>query len=211
MSQLASLVLLAFAVSLDSFSVGFTYGMRKMKIPFKSIITIACCSAVTMAAAMGLGKSIALLLSPAIADRLGGIVLMLIGVWVLFQFFRPASQASEQNEEKLLVKVEIKSLGLVINILKKPMVADLDKSGTITGFEAFLLGLALSLDAFGAGIGAALLGFSPLVMALLVAVMSSLFVYTGIKSGAVFSKKRWVQKFSFLPGILLILIGIWKF
>ncbi len=211
MSQLASLVLLAFAVSLDSFSVGFTYGMRKMKIPFKSIITIACCSAVTMAAAMGLGKTIALLLSPAIADRLGGIVLMLIGVWVLFQFFRPTSQASEQNEEKLLVKVEIKSLGLVINILKKPMVADLDKSGTITGFEAFLLGLALSLDAFGAGIGAALLGFSPLVMALLVAVMSSLFVYTGIKSGAVFSKKSWVQKFSFLPGILLILIGIWKF
>src|SRR5690606_3705432 len=111
----------------------------------------------------------------------------------------------------MLVKVEIKSLGLVINILKKPMVADLDKSGTITGFEAFLLGFALSLDAFGAGIGAALLGFSPWVMAMLVAIMSSLFVYTGIKSGSVFSKKSWVQKFSFLPGILLILIGIWKF
>ena len=211
MSQFASLVLLAFAVSLDSFSVGFTYGMRKMKIPFKSILTIACCSAVTMAAAMALGKSIALFVSPAIADRLGGIVLVLIGAWVLFQFFRPSSQAAEQNEEKLLVKVEIKSLGLVINILKKPMVADLDKSGTITGFEAFLLGFALSLDAFGAGIGAALLGFSPWVMAMLVAIMSSLFVYTGIKSGSVFSKKSWVQKFSFLPGILLILIGIWKF
>lgn len=211
MSQFASLVLLAFAVSLDSFSVGFTYGMRKMKIPFKSIITIACCSAVTMAAAMGLGKSIALFVSPVIADRLGGIVLVLIGAWVLFQFFRPSSQAPELSEEKLLVKVEIKSLGLVINILKKPMVADFDKSGTITGLEAFLLGLALSLDAFGAGIGAALLGFSPWVMALLVALMSSLFVYTGIKSGSVFSKKRWIQKFSFLPGILLILIGIWKF
>ncbi|WP_010678384.1 sporulation membrane protein YtaF [Bacillus timonensis] len=211
MSQFASLVLLAFAVSLDSFSVGFTYGMRKMKIPFKSIITIACCSAVTMAVAMGLGKSIALFISPTVADRLGGIVLVLIGAWVLFQFFRPSSPSLEQNEEKLLVKVEIKSLGLVINILKKPMVADLDKSGTITGMEAFLLGLALSLDAFGAGIGAALLGFSPWIMAILVAVMSSLFVYTGIKSGSVFSKKRWVQKFSVLPGILLILIGIWKF
>lgn len=211
MSQFASLVLLAFAVSLDSFSVGFTYGMRKMKIPFKSILTIACCSAITMAVAMGLGKSIELFISPIAADRLGGIVLVLIGAWVLFQFFRPSSQNSEQIEEKLLVKVEIKSLGLVINILKKPMVADLDKSGTITGMEAFLLGLALSLDAFGAGIGAALLGFSPFIMAILVAVMSSLFVYTGIKSGSVFSKKRWVQKFSLLPGILLILIGIWKF
>lgn len=211
MSQFATLILLAFAVSLDSFSVGFTYGMRKMKLPFKSIITIACCSAVTMAAAMGLGKSISLFVSPIIADRLGGIILVLIGAWVLYQFFRPSQQATEQNEEKVLVKVEIKSLGLVINILKKPMVADLDKSGTITGMEAFLLGLALSLDAFGAGIGAALLGYSPFVMALMVALMSSLFVYTGIKSGAVFSKKKWIQRFSFLPGILLILIGIWKF
>ncbi|WP_449537214.1 sporulation membrane protein YtaF [Ferdinandcohnia sp. Marseille-Q9671] len=211
MSQFASLMLLAFAVSLDSFSVGFTYGMRKMKIPFKSIITIAFCSAIIMAAAMGLGKSIAMFVSPVVADRLGGIVLVLIGAWVLFQFFRPSSHIHEQIEEKLLVKVEIKSLGLVINILKKPMVADFDKSGTITGLEAFMLGLALSLDAFGAGIGAALLGLSPWGMAVLVAVMSSLFVYTGMKSGAVFSKKKWVQRFSFLPGVLLILIGLWKF
>src|SRR5690606_33519848 len=210
MSQFATLMLLAFAVSLDSFSVGFTYGMRKMKLPLKSIITIACCSAVTMAAAMGLGNSISLFVSPTIADRLGGIVLVLIGAWVLIQFFRPSSQATEQNEEKMLVNVEIKSLGLVINILKKTLTVDLDKSGTITGLEAFLLGFALSLDAFGAGIGAALLGYSPFIMALLVAVMSSLFVYTGIKSGAIFSKKKWVQKFSFLPGLLLILIGIWK-
>ncbi|MFS0865234.1 sporulation membrane protein YtaF [Fredinandcohnia sp. 179-A 10B2 NHS] len=214
MSQFASLILLAFAVSLDSFSVGFTYGIRKMQIPFKSIITIACCSAVILMASMGLGKSIAVFLSPEIAERLGGLVLVLIGAWVLYQFFRPSSQSTEQTneeEEKVLVKVEIKSLGLVINILKKPMVADFDKSGTITGLEAFMLGLALSLDAFGAGIGAALLGFSPWMMALLVAFMSSLFVFLGIKSGTIFSKFKWVKKFSFLPGVLLIVIGIWKF
>ena len=37
----ASFLLLAFAVSLDSFSVGFTYGLRKLKIPFKAILIIA--------------------------------------------------------------------------------------------------------------------------------------------------------------------------
>ena len=50
-----SLVLLALAVSLDSFSVGFTYGLRKMRIPFKSILIIACCSAVTLMIAMLIG------------------------------------------------------------------------------------------------------------------------------------------------------------
>ncbi|MCH1627295.1 sporulation membrane protein YtaF [Ferdinandcohnia quinoae] len=211
MSQHVSLILLAFAVSLDGFSVGFTYGMRKIKIPFISIITIACCSALVLMISMGLGQSIASFLSPLIAEKIGGVVLVLIGAWVLYQFFRTTAQTTEVNEEKLLVKVEIKSLGLVINILKKPMVADFDKSGTITGLEAFMLGLALSLDAFGAGIGAALLGLSPWIMAVIVAIMSSLFLFIGMKSGTFFSKIKWVQKFSFLPGILLIVIGIWKF
>jgi putative sporulation protein YtaF len=88
--------------------------------------------------------------------------------------------------------------------------ADFDRSGTITGVEALLLGVALSLDAFGAGVGAAMLGFSPYYLALTVAAMSSLFVLGGIKSGAFFSRCEWVQKFTFLPGVLLILIGMWK-
>lgn len=212
MSQYVSLILLAFAVSIDGFSVGFTYGMRKIRIPFISIFTIACCSALVMMISMAVGKSIATFLSPEFAEKIGGLVLILIGAWVLFQFFRPTFETNEVvTEEKILVKVEIKSLGLVINILKKPMVADFDKSGTITGLEALMLGLALSLDAFGAGIGAALLGFSPWVMAIIVALMSSLFLFIGMKSGTFLSKMKWIQKFSFLPGILLILIGIWKF
>ncbi|MDF0727495.1 sporulation membrane protein YtaF [Cytobacillus sp. S13-E01] len=211
MVQYLSLVLLAFAVSLDSFSVGFTYGLRKMQIPFKSIIIIASCSALTLLLAMGVGNTIATVISPDAADKIGGLVLVLIGAWVLLQFFRPSKQSSEQNEEKILINFEIKSLGVVINILRKPLVADFDKSGTITGIEAFMLGLALSLDAFGAGVGAALLGYSPWLMALFVALMSSLFVTLGIKSGRLFSELKWVQKFSFIPGILLIVIGVWKF
>ncbi|QOR65774.1 sporulation membrane protein YtaF [Cytobacillus suaedae] len=211
MTQYLSLVLLAFAVSLDSFSVGFTYGLRKMKIPFKSIVIIACCSALTLLLAMGVGSTIATVISPGAAEKIGGLVLVGIGAWVLFQFFKPSKQSEEQVEEKVLLKFEIKSLGVVINILRKPMVADFDKSGTITGVEAFMLGLALSLDAFGAGIGAALLGYSPWIMATCVAIMSSLFVTLGIYSGSTFSDSKWIQKFSFLPGVMLIMIGIWKF
>ena len=59
--------------------------------------------------------------------------------------------------KKLLFNWEIRSLGVVIHILKKPTRADFDRSGIITGLEALFLGVALSLDAFGAGIGAAML------------------------------------------------------
>ncbi|WP_079510008.1 sporulation membrane protein YtaF [Mesobacillus jeotgali] len=209
MAQIISLLLLAFAVSLDSFSVGLTYGLRRMIIPVKSIAVIAACSAVVLMAAMMIGHFLESFFSPEWAETLGGAVLIVLGGWVLFQFFRD-DQTELLSHEKIILNFEIKSLGIVINILKKPMSADFDRSGTINGIEAVMLGLALSLDAFGAGIGAALLGFSPGYLALTVACMSSLFVYAGMKMGSYFSESGWLQKFSFVPGILLIIIGLFK-
>jgi putative sporulation protein YtaF len=210
MLQSISLILLAFAVSLDSFSVGFTYGLRKMHMPFRSIVVIALCSALTLVLAMGVGSLLAAVLSAEWAEKMGGIFLVGIGAWVLYQFFRPEKDQEEVKEKEMIVKFEIKAFGIVIHILRKPMAADIDKSGAINGIEAFLLGVALSLDAFGAGIGAALLGYSPFVMAVAVATMSSVFLFFGLKSGQLFSHNKWVQKCSFLPGLLLIMIGIWK-
>jgi len=210
MVQLFSLLVLAFALSLDSFSVGFTYGLRQMVMPIKSVLIIATCSAVSLMIAVSIGHGLEKVLSPSITASMGGFILIALGVWVLYQFFRPEKEKEIVKYEKTIVNFEIRSLGLAINILKKPMSADFDQSGTITGIEALMLGLALSLDSFGAGIGAAMLGFSPIYLAVTVAIMSSLFVLLGIKSGTFFHKFEWIQKFTFLPGILLIIIGIWK-
>ena len=210
MANAFSIVLLALAVSLDSFSVGFTYGLRKMRIPFKSIVIIACCSAMTLTISMLAGHLMQQFLPPFIAEKMGGVILIILGVWVIYQFFRSEKEKDVLPHEKVIINLEIKSLGLVIHILKKPMSADFDKSGTITGVEAIMLGLALSLDAFGAGIGAVMLGFSPGYLALAVALLSSLLVFLGIKIGSYLSQITWLQRFSFLPGILLIIIGVWK-
>ncbi|WP_369902321.1 sporulation membrane protein YtaF [Bacillus manliponensis] len=204
-----SIILLAFTLSLDSCSVGLTYGLRNVRIPLKSIVVIGICSAMVMLISMGIGHMISQVFSPVFATRIGGVVLVGIGVWVLYQFFQGDKKEVPQHKEKVW-NFEIASLGLVIQILRKPTVADFDKSGTISGMEAFMLGMALSLDSFGAGIGASLLGFSPIVMAGLVAVMSTLFLFVGMKLGAILSNMRWLQKFTFVPGILLIIIGIWK-
>ncbi|MFF2450474.1 sporulation membrane protein YtaF [Neobacillus sp. NPDC058068] len=210
MVQLFSLLILAFALSLDSFSVGFTYGLRQMVMPIKSVLIIATCSAVSLMLAVSIGHGLEKILSASITASLGGVILIGLGAWVLFQFFRPVKEKEILKQEKTIVNFEIRSLGLAINILKKPMSADFDQSGTITGIEALMLGFALSLDSFGAGIGAAMLGYSPIYLAASVAIMSSLFVLLGIKSGTFFHKFEWIQKFTFLPGILLIIIGVWK-
>lgn len=160
--------------------------------------------------AMFLGHALAAMFPENITKELGGYILIGIGLWVLIQFFLPEKEHQCQENEKTLLNFEIKSLGIVIHILRKPSCADIDKSGAINGVEALLLGLALSLDSFGAGFGAALLGYSPFILCIAVALMSSLFLLMGLRSGRLFSGLSWLEKFTFIPGILLILIGIWK-
>ncbi|MCY8514410.1 sporulation membrane protein YtaF [Bacillus atrophaeus] len=208
--QMVSLLLVALAVSLDSFSVGFTYGLRKMRIPFKAIIVIACCSGAVMFLSMLIGGFLTKFFPVYVTEKLGGLILVGIGAWVLYQFFRPTKEQDYLLHEKTLLNLEVKSLGIVIHILRKPTSADIDRSGTINGIEALLLGFALSIDAFGAGIGAAILGFSPITLSFAVAIMSSLFVSIGIYAGHVLSKWSWIDKMAFLPGLLLITIGLWK-
>lgn len=211
MAEVMTLILLAFAVSLDSFTVGFTYGMRKMGLPWKAILVIAFISAFTFFISMMIGRTIALFISPHLTEVIGGIILISIGAWVVYQFFKSDKQPLAKDEPNpYIFKLEIQSLGIVIQILRKPMTADIDRSGTINGIEALLLGLALSLDAFGAGIGAAMFGFEPILTAGVIAFMSSSFLWIGLKSGYLLSYQLWLQRISFLPGVLLIVIGVMK-
>ncbi len=111
-----SLILLAFTLSLDSCSVGLTYGLRSVRIPLRSIIIIGMCSAAVMLVSMGIGHMIAKVFSPVIIGVSVRLVLIGIGIWVLYQFFR--SEKKKNRNKRKVWKLEIASLGLVIQILR---------------------------------------------------------------------------------------------
>lgn len=210
MGDLLSLMLLGFAVSLDSFTVGLTYGMRRVKIPFKSFMIIFSCTFIILLLAMGIGSVIELFISYEAAERVGGLILIVIGIWVLYQFITSNSNSKRRQSDMKIIQIEVKRLRLIIKILKKPSEADFDRSGSISSIEALFLGLALSLDSFGAGIGAALIDLPPILFSIVVTVSSVIFVIAGINIGLIFRNMNWMKKLSFLPGIALILIGLFK-
>ncbi len=100
MFQLFSLLLLAFALSLDSFSVGFTYGLRKMVMPIKSVLIIATCSAISLIFAVSIGHGLEKVLPPMITARLGGIIMIALGAWVLYQFFQTRKRERSSQSMK---------------------------------------------------------------------------------------------------------------
>lgn len=232
-AHVASLLVLAFAVSLDGFGVGVTYGLRRIRIPFLSVFIIACCSGFIIWLSMQLGDWLTGFLSEFAARLIGACVLIVIGGWAIYQLKRGKTndetnadaardeRADESTSEvkphigelsstALIVMVELKRLGLVIQILRTPQAADVDKSGTISASEAVMLGVALSLDAFGAGLGAAMIGLPALMTSLTIAAASALFLMGGIHFGFRFSDWKGMQTLSLLPGILLIMMGIMK-
>lgn len=224
MLPVVSLMLLAFAVSLDGFGVGVMYGLRKIRIPLLSIVIISFCSGLIIYTSMQVGVLMSQVIDPAVAKYIGALILMGIGVWAVYQMFSdkkdeegkaevarmPVGIESASASAKAIWYIELKRFGLVIQILRTPSIADVDRSGNISAYEAVLLGVALSLDAFGAGIGAALLGFTPWLTAAVIALASGTFLGIGLHIGFRYAELKWIRKLSILPGFLLIFMGIMK-
>ena len=68
-----SLLALAFALSLDGFGVGITYGLRRTRIPFLSIAVISLCSGLVIALSMQVGVLLSHIVSPDIASIVGAV------------------------------------------------------------------------------------------------------------------------------------------
>jgi putative Mn2+ efflux pump MntP len=246
LSPFFSLLLLAFALSLDGFGVGITYGLRKMKIPLLSVLIISLCSGVVICVSMQVGVLLAKVVSPHAASEVGAVILVLMGCWSLIQMLmqkekeetgerkvdseeyvrsteslaevavdtenvaaEQAAMAPEQAKSAVF-SLELRRLGIVVQILRTPSSADMDDSGSISSMEAMLLGIALSLDAFGAGLGAALLGFNPIWTSLTIALFSGTFLLLGMKTGLRFAGNYWMKHAAALPALLLITMGILK-
>ncbi|MBB5325986.1 putative sporulation protein YtaF [Anoxybacillus tepidamans] len=215
MLKYVSMIMLALAVSLDSLSVGVTYGMRKMKFPLPSMMVIALFSGLMLLVSMYVGSFLVLLLPVRAEKSIAACILIALGVWAIYNVLRKREDELEDvaprpTAQMRIWRVHLKRFGVVIQILKRPSLADLDGSGSISMSEAMLIGFALSMDAFGAGLSASFLGYSPLMLALLVSLLNLLFIRFGLKAGYKFAKIKAMKKAAMIPGAILICLGISK-
>ncbi len=211
--NLFAILMLALAISLDGLIVGITYGLKEIKLNYLPVLIISLASGIMILISMSLGRFIAQFLAPVWAARLGGIMLMGIGSWLFYQSLHTLiTEGSCKNETspQEILSFKISSLGLIVNILKEPSAADMDYSGAISKQEALFLGIALALDAFGAGMGAAMIGYQPLLTAVLVAVCKLGLLTSGIYIGKNLVQSKISTKLKLLPGLILILLGLTK-
>lgn len=198
--ELLALAIFGVALSLDGFAAGFAYGLRQVRIPFFSLLIICLTSGAAISISLGTGYAVAQFVTPSVARVLGGVLLVLLGFWILSQALRRSAHDG--------LSIRIPPFGLVINILFEPLDADTDQSGVICPREAAVLGIALSLDALAAGFAVSLSGlYSPHI---------PLFVtgglFTLISAGMFIGERSYGfgNKVNLLPGLLLIMLGVFR-
>lgn len=121
--EFISSILLCLGLSADSFSMGLNYGIRGIRASLSSRIIISLTAALNMFLALSLGRFILCFTDADAAKLVGCSMLLLLGVFVIYQGFT-----------------------------KNSVSGDFDNNRKITWAEALYVGAALSVDSFGAGI-----------------------------------------------------------
>lgn len=215
-----SLALLALALSLDSLTVGLLYGSRGIKLSWSAMLIVSLATGLLLSLSMGGGRMVAAALPGPLAQRLGACLLVGAGAWVTYQTWRshrrgsaappgPACKPEQQEAQRRVWRLRLGSVGIVIEILREPGAADLDRSGHISSMEAWFLGVALALDSVAAGLGAAMAGFSPYSLPIAASVGSFGLMFLGSR-GAARLPFRLQGRWEMLHGLVLVALGLYR-
>lgn len=202
-------LLLGLAVSIDGFVAGIAYGLKNIRLPMTSLSIVGFVAAICTAVAMIMAYLVGQLINTDIAIAIGAFLLIMLGIWSLFQQYLTKDVASYELNGDVTARKLTFSLGrLVISIMAKPETADVDKLGVISPLEAVFLGFAVGADAMVGTFAAALMGPLPFYTPLVIGIIHMLCIAAGCYSSQKLISERIKKRFPYLPGALLILLGI---
>lgn len=202
------LIILAFTFSssIDNLGVGLSYGVRKINVAFGKNLLIAIICFLMSMGGITFGVWLSTILPGMLPVIIGALLLLIIGIRIIL-LAKPQNEMDSNNE------MQPKN---VQDILRNPEEAHFKKSGEIGWGESVLLGVALSANALTNGVGAGLLGLSPLIISITAAIGSFITVWMGVKLGSKVADVRvgtfTVGQFgTIISGVILLIIAFLAF
>lgn len=206
-------VLLATSLSMDALGIGISYGLRSIKVPNLPKIIIGFISLLFTAIAIGIGNIIVLFLPAYLAKLIGAGMLAVLGMIIVIQAVWKNKKVISENTKKNKTWLwNIKSLGITVKITRAPEVLD-KNSNKMSVKESIYMGVALSIDSFGAGISSAVSGMNNLFVPIMVGVCQFVFLSFGIICGQKLTSFKRIDSdiFMVLSGALLIILAFVRY
>ena len=206
------LILLAISVSMDALGMGFSYGLRKIQIPLLSKILLGLVSFGCSMLAILFGLLLRRFLPQPVNLILNIAILFGLGVYILISGIRETANPNEKQNKPPSSPIVWNLLNCTVTIVHHPTVADRDGNRIIEPVEAVLLGFAVSLDAFSAGLGVSLSGSSVGIFPVMIGLSHFLFLVFGEQIGKRLKHKlpHGESLLGLLPGLILIILSLLK-
>lgn len=201
-------VLLIVALSMDVFLASVACGAEQIRIEKKTALCIgAVCSGVLFFSLV-CGKLIDGVVREKYAAYLCFAGLFLVGAYKLTEY---GIRAYIRRHHFLCkqVKMKFSQLNFIISIYNNPAAADRDCSATMSVTEGIFFALAMSVDGFFGGLGAAFLDISIAGTVCLNLVFSALAVLGGSAVGK-YAADRCKRDYSWIGGVLFVVLAFSK-
>ncbi|WP_373599291.1 manganese efflux pump [Paraclostridium bifermentans] len=187
--HILSIALFSISSNLDNLTVSIGYGMENIKIKFFSNFIISFISALGTFISMSVGAIVVKFINPKIANNIGSFILIFIGLYFCYQFFKNKSDN---------------------NLINNPSRADKDNSKVIEPKESISLAFALTINNFGVGFGASVAGLNVFITSIVTFFISTLFLEIGDKLGSGFFSKIFGKYSDLISGLLIAFIGVYE-
>lgn len=211
--RLISVLLFSISSNLDNLIIGAAYGMKKAKITLLYNFIIAMVTYISTFLAMALGKFICYFLSAGVANILGSLILILIGVSMIFSDFRKAKAVDSIKNKQDINSINSSQKNNICyceEILDNPMKITEEVTESITIKEVFCLALALALNNVAIGVSASITGLSILFTSTCTFIFSMVSVALGYYLGKKFLSDFLGKYTSIISGVIIIVLGIYE-
>jgi putative Mn2+ efflux pump MntP len=184
-----SAVLIAAVSNLDNLGVGTAFGMRDTPVSALANVIIAAVTMAATAIAMTFGRALSQLIAPSIGSALGSAIIIAVGAGTVITWIRTIRTPARSR---------IPPGAPPTNVLHR---------NTISPREALVLGVALSMNNLGAGVGAGVAGVPALATTLLAGTFSLLAVGGGSRTGSSLGRSVFGRGAPLIAGLVLLAVG----
>lgn len=197
-------IFLALIVSLDTYLAAAAYSNSEIKIPPLSALVISVIGAAVLGVSLAFSGLLGRFIAPQICETAGLIILIAIGIMTVFKSFIRCiiKKLSDSGADSL----KMSGFGLGISIYLDDTAADVDRSKSLSAYEAAALALASSLDSAATGINSGFTGIDPIAAAAFTLAAGFGAIILGGLTGKKISSLR--HDFSWVGGVLLIIFAL---
>ena len=201
-------ILLVSALSMDAFVASFAYGTSKIKIPFKSAMTINLVCSSILAIALFMGSIISKYISSVFTTSICVTMLLMLGLSKLFDSTLKSILVKSGTLSRD-VSFKLFDFRFFLRVCLDSTEADIDRSYELSPKESVSLAVALSLDGLAAGFSTGLMVTNYVEIILFSLVINIVAVLLGCTIGNKVAQKSELN-LSWLSGATLILLAFLK-